>query len=131
MIIGLVILLLRGWVVTLFSSLIIWVAIKTTSIFQMQSVIIDSSKTVIFTLQAISSIIAIFAGGIVGHSSKKLGWLYGVITGLLASAISLNLSPLLLIETFAGGWLGERMANSQKKLIERKRFEHFPSRAAK
>jgi len=116
MAIGLVvILLIGGWILTLFSALFTWLIIRNTPISQMQSTFIHFSIIEHYSLQVISIGIAIFAGGIVGYSSKKLGWFYGAIIGLLVSVIRFNFYPLLLIETLIGGWLGERIANSSKK----------------
>lgn len=113
--VGLIIILLRGWILSALSFLIVSVVIKYSSISQLPYNMVVLSKTINF--QIISSVITIFAGGIVGYISRKYGWLYGIITGLIASVIYLNFYPLLLVETLIGGWLGEKLVNSRKKKL--------------
>lgn len=112
---GVVTILLRDRIISLFSALFFLLVAKITPVSQISSAIVNFPEvTANHMFQVVSSIITIFAGGIVGYLSKNKGWLYGALTGLFASAISLSFFPLLLIETLIGGWLGEKLANSQK-----------------
>lgn len=111
--IGLIIIFLRGWALSTLSLLIASVVAQYSPMSQIPHNLATFSK--IINLQVISSTITIFAGGIVGYISRKSGWLYGVITGLIASVIYLHFYPLLLAETLIGGWIGEKLANSRKR----------------
>lgn len=113
--VGLIIILLRGWFLSILSLSIASIVIQYSPSSQIYRNLAISSK--IINLQVISSIITIFAGGIVGYISRKYGWLYGIITGLIATAIYLGFYPLLLVETLIGGWLGEKLANLRKKKL--------------
>lgn len=113
--VGLIIILLRGWILSALSLSVASIVIQYSPASQIYRNLAISSK--IINLQVISSIITIFAGGIVGYISRKFGWLYGLITGLIASTISLGFYPLLLVETLIGGWLGEKLANLRKKKL--------------
>ncbi len=92
------------------------IVIKHTPVSEMSSALANfPRKTYDFALQLVSIMAVVFAGGIAGYFSKNKGWFYGILVGIISSIIYLHIYPTLLIGTSIGGWIGERLASSQKK----------------